>query len=76
MDALAEGLAKFKGGVLMVSHDQHLISASVDELWMVTPERTIVPFHGTFDDYKEKLRRAGAAPAGGGGGGGSAAAEH
>lgn len=30
-----QGLALFKGGVLMVSHDQHLIESTVDELWAV-----------------------------------------
>ena len=32
---LAQGLALFQGGVLMVSHDQHLIESTVDELWAV-----------------------------------------
>lgn len=30
-----QGLALFQGGVLMVSHDQHLIESTVDELWAV-----------------------------------------
>lgn len=30
-----QGLALFRGGVLMVSHDQHLIESTVDELWAV-----------------------------------------
>ena len=30
-----QGLALFSGGVLMVSHDQHLIESTVDELWAV-----------------------------------------
>ncbi len=32
---LLQGLALFRGGVLMVSHDQHLIESTVDELWAV-----------------------------------------
>ena len=67
-----------------VSHDQYLIESTVDELWMCEG-RTITPFHGTFEEYKARLRRmrvgatgaggvaagAGAgAPAGGGGGSG------
>ena len=32
---LSQGLALFQGGVLMVSHDQHLIESTVDELWAV-----------------------------------------
>jgi ABC transporter len=50
-----QGLALFKGGVLMVSHDQHLIEATVDELWAVE-NGTVTPFHGNFEDYKRRLR--------------------
>eukprot|EP00798_Chlamydomonas_sp_ICE-L_P006023 gene6023-12747_t len=55
VNALIEGLAMFKGGVLMVSHDQFLIEATVDELWMCE-EGKVTPFHGTFQEYKNKLR--------------------
>lgn len=50
-----QGLALFKGGVLMVSHDQHLIESTVDELWAVEGG-TVSVFRGTFDDYKKRLR--------------------
>jgi ATP-binding cassette subfamily F protein 3 len=56
VDALIQGLALFKGGVLMVSHDQHLIEATVDELWAVEGG-TATAFHGTFEDYKKRLRK-------------------
>jgi ATP-binding cassette subfamily F protein 3 len=39
-----------------VSHDQHLIEASVDELWMVEGGQ-VSPFFGGFDEYKARLRR-------------------
>ena len=54
VEALIAGLALFQGGVLMVSHDQHLISGSVDELWVVH-DGTATPFHGTFEEYKRTL---------------------
>ncbi|XP_024537100.1 ABC transporter F family member 3 [Selaginella moellendorffii] len=57
VEALIQGLALFQGGVLMVSHDEHLISGSVDELWVVT-EGKVSPFHGSFQDYKRTLRVA------------------
>ena len=50
-----QGLNVFKGGVLMVSHDQFLIESTVDELWAVEGGR-ITPFHGTFQEYKRRLR--------------------
>jgi ATP-binding cassette subfamily F protein 3 len=55
VDALIEGLALFKGGVLMVSHDQYLIESTVDELWCCEGGN-VTPFHGTFEEYKGRLR--------------------
>ena len=56
VDALIEGLTLFKGAVLMVSHDQYLIESTVDELWMCE-NGTISVFHGTFHDYKMRLKK-------------------
>ncbi|KAH7841572.1 hypothetical protein Vadar_031689 [Vaccinium darrowii] len=36
VEALIQGLVLFQGGMLMVSHDEHLISGSVEQLWAVT----------------------------------------
>ncbi|CAH1451582.1 unnamed protein product [Lactuca virosa] len=55
VEALIQGLVLFQGGVLMVSHDEHLISGSVDQLWAVSDGR-VTPFNGTFQDYKKKLQ--------------------
>ncbi|KAK8652032.1 hypothetical protein V6N13_141602 [Hibiscus sabdariffa] len=55
VEALIQGLVLFQGGILMVSHDEHLISGSVDELWVVSQGR-VNPFHGTFQDYKKLLQ--------------------
>nr|ACF79675.1 unknown [Zea mays] len=55
VEALIQGLLIFQGGVLMVSHDEHLITGSVDELWVVSEGR-VTPFSGTFKDYKKMLK--------------------
>ncbi|KAK6251476.1 ABC transporter-like [Theobroma cacao] len=55
VEALIQGLVLFQGGILMVSHDEHLIAGSVDELWVVS-EGKVSPFHGTFQDYKKMLQ--------------------
>eukprot|EP00249_Psilotum_nudum_P023811 c28989_g1_i1 orf=609-2861(+) len=55
VEALIQGLVLFQGGVLMVSHDEHLISGSVDELWAISQGKA-TPFHGTFQEYKKSLR--------------------
>ncbi|WVY95335.1 hypothetical protein V8G54_034423 [Vigna mungo] len=57
VEALIQGLVLFQGGILMVSHDEHLISGSVEELWVVSEGR-VTPFHGTFQDYKKILQSA------------------
>lgn len=41
--------------LLQVSHDEHLISGSVDQLWVVSEGR-VNPFNGTFQDYKKILQ--------------------
>ncbi|XVE58116.1 hypothetical protein DITRI_Ditri04bG0144100 [Diplodiscus trichospermus] len=55
VEALIQGLVLFQGGILMVSHDEHLIAGSVDELWVVSEGR-VNPFHGNFQDYKKMLQ--------------------
>ncbi|XP_061374261.1 ABC transporter F family member 3 [Gastrolobium bilobum] len=55
VEALIQGLVMFQGGILMVSHDEHLISGSVDELWVVSEGR-VSPFQGNFHDYKKILQ--------------------
>ncbi|KAG2394323.1 ABC transporter F family member 3 [Vigna angularis] len=57
VEALIQGLVLFQGGILMVSHDEHLISGSVEELWVVSEGR-VTPFNGTFQDYKKILQSA------------------
>ncbi|KAL0331716.1 UNVERIFIED_CONTAM: ABC transporter F family member 3 [Sesamum angustifolium] len=57
VEALIQGLVLFQGGVLMVSHDEHLISGSVEQLWAVSEGR-VTPFSGTFQDYKKLLQSA------------------
>lgn len=55
VEALIQGLVLFQGGILMVSHDEHLISGSVEELWAVSDGK-VAPFRGTFQDYKKLLQ--------------------
>ncbi|GER43675.1 ABC transporter F family member 3 [Striga asiatica] len=57
VEALIQGLVLFQGGVLMVSHDEHLISGSVEQLWAVSDGK-VTPFNGTFQDYKKLLQSA------------------
>ena len=39
MAGLVKALAEFKGGVLVVSHDEHMITAVCDELWIIKDKK-------------------------------------
>jgi ATP-binding cassette subfamily F protein 3 len=54
IDCLIRALNNFTGGVLIVSHDAHLISTVCDEIW-VCENRQIRVFNGDFDDYRKML---------------------
>lgn len=52
LDALADALNKFKGGVLMVSHDVATIERVCNEIWL-SENGTVRKFEGTIHDYKK-----------------------
>ncbi|KAJ1443057.1 P-loop containing nucleoside triphosphate hydrolase [Sesbania bispinosa] len=61
IDALADALDEFTGGVVLVSHDSRLISRVCEDeersqIWVVE-DGTVRTFPGTFEDYKEDLLR-------------------
>lgn len=61
IDALADALDEFTGGVVLVSHDSRLISRVCEdeersEIWVVE-NGTVETFPGTFEEYKEELQR-------------------
>ncbi|PHT97964.1 ABC transporter F family member 4 [Capsicum chinense] len=61
IDALANALEEFSGGVVLVSHDSRLLSRLCDdeersEIWIVE-NGTVVKFPDTFDEYKAELVR-------------------
>jgi ATP-binding cassette subfamily F protein 3 len=52
--SLVTALAEFPGAVILISHDRHLLSASVDRLWLVA-DGTVTPFEGDLDDYRRDV---------------------
>jgi len=54
-EALTEALAGFEGTVILVSHDRHLLRATVDEFWRVADHR-VEPFDGDLEDYRAWLK--------------------
>jgi ATP-binding cassette subfamily F protein 3 len=58
-EALIRALADFAGAVILISHDRHLIEASVDRLWLVA-DGTVAPFDGDIEDYRRIVLEGGA----------------
>uniref|UniRef100_A0A3B4BBU4 ATP-binding cassette sub-family F member 3 n=1 Tax=Periophthalmus magnuspinnatus TaxID=409849 RepID=A0A3B4BBU4_9GOBI len=54
IEALAKALNKFKGGVVLVSHDERLIRLVCRELWVCESGR-VGRVDGGFDEYKHIL---------------------
>lgn len=54
MDALAEALNAFQGGVLMVSHDVTMLQSVCTALW-VCDKGTVEQFNGDVQAYKKKI---------------------
>ena len=54
VNALIEGVNQFKGGVVMVTHDEKLIEDTNSILW-VCENGEINQFKGEYIDYKNKI---------------------
>lgn len=59
IDALADALDAFEGGVVVISHDSRLLQTLCSdeersEVWEVDGG-TVRRFEGDFEDYKERL---------------------
>ncbi|MDP9839095.1 ATP-binding cassette subfamily F protein 3 [Neorhizobium huautlense] len=52
--ALIEALNDYDGAVILISHDRHLIEATVDRLWLVN-EGTVKPFEGDLEEYRDLI---------------------
>lgn len=54
IDALAEAINKFSGGVILVSHDARLILETECQLWVVEANN-IHEIEGGFEDYRQEI---------------------
>lgn len=54
IDALTMAIAEYKGGVVIVSHDERLIRETECQLWVVE-DQTINEVDGDFEDYRKEL---------------------
>ena len=53
IDALADAIKGFNGGVVLVSHDFRLISQVAKEIWLC--DGGVTTFPGDIRDYKKML---------------------
>ncbi len=51
--ALAEGLAEYKGTLIVATHDRNLLSESCNRIWRIR-DGEILDFSGTYDNFVER----------------------
>ncbi len=56
-EALVHGLNEFKGAVILISHDRHLIDATMDRLWLVF-DGTVGTYEGDLETYRRDVLKA------------------
>ena len=52
--ALVQALLAYRGAVVLVSHDPHLVELVADRFWLVA-EGGVTPFDGDLEDYRQHL---------------------
>lgn len=55
VDALAEGLLAYPGGIVLISHDQRLLTKVCDTLWCIEGDQEVRRYEGTFEEYRQEL---------------------
>ncbi len=55
--ALIEALNDFPGAVIVISHDRHLLEATVDRLWLVH-DGGVQPYDGDLEEYRQLVTGA------------------
>lgn len=53
-EALTLALQSFDGGMVVISHDRHLLRNTVNELWLVA-NQSVSEYDGSLDDYQRGL---------------------
>jgi ATP-binding cassette subfamily F protein 3 len=53
-EALIHAINEYEGAVIIISHDRHLLEATVDRLWLVD-KGTTVPYDGDMESYRKEL---------------------
>ena len=56
-EALIHALNDYEGAVILISHDRHLLEATVDRLWIVRGG-TVTPYDGDLESYRQEALAA------------------
>ncbi|MEM8749710.1 MAG: ATP-binding cassette domain-containing protein [Pseudomonadota bacterium] len=60
-ESLILALNDYRGAVILISHDRHLVEASAERLWLVN-EGTVGPYEGDLEDYRRLILRGPGSP--------------
>lgn len=52
-ESLIHALNDYGGAVILISHDRHLLEATVDRLWVVR-NGTVTPYEGDLESYRQE----------------------
>ncbi|MSO69900.1 MAG: ABC transporter ATP-binding protein [Alphaproteobacteria bacterium] len=53
-ESLVEAISAYRGAVVLVSHDEHLIGLVADTLWLVADHR-VRPYEGDLNSYRARV---------------------
>jgi len=53
-EALAVAINEYKGAVILITHDWHLLQLTADQLWLVGDGK-VRPFDGDLEDYRRMM---------------------
>lgn len=54
--ALIEGLKEYRGGLVIISHNQKILSECCDQTWVVHNNK-VTKYEGSFEEYKDSIVR-------------------
>ena len=57
-EALVHGLNEYQGAVILISHDRHLIDATMERLWIVR-DGGVSAYDGDLESYRKEVLSAG-----------------
>ena len=53
-EALIRAVMDYEGGLILITHDRHLVTTCADRLWLVA-DGGVRPFEGDVDDYRRMV---------------------